>query len=107
MAFLYDIELLNTRPKLFNYRANELLSFVGGFEMGEFYKKKILDHLNNPFTHYSIKSIADEKNLTEIQIKSDSALRLAALEYRTEQIEWLVIELLRYQNWIAKPFQHD
>ncbi len=107
MVFLYDVELLNKRPGLFKYRANELLNFIKEFEMGEFYRKKVLDHLNNPVTHYLIKSIEDGKDLTENQIKSDPALRLAAYEYRIQQIESLIIELLRYQNWIAKPFQHD
>lgn len=108
MAFLYfDEELMSKRPRLFSYRANELLDFVGGFEMGEFYKKKILDHLKNPFTHYAIKYIEGGTDIDENRIKSDPALKQAALAHRVEQIETLIIEALRYQNWVAKPFQNE
>jgi hypothetical protein len=63
--------------------------------------------MNNPIEHYSIKGVEDGIGVTVAQIKGDATLCLAAREYRNEQIESLVVELLRYQGWKAKPFQSD
>jgi hypothetical protein len=41
------------------------------------------------------------------EILNDRTLKDKAHEHCAEQIEELVIELLRYQEWVAKPFKSD
>jgi hypothetical protein len=105
MTFLRDDEI-PSRPGIFTYRANELIDFVEQFEMGDFYRKKILGLLNNPANHYGLKCFYDGKETTDKQIRSDPALFKAAKEYRTEQIEFLLVEMIRYQGWTPKTISH-
>lgn len=94
-------------PALYKYRANELLDFVAQFQMGGFYRGKILDLLNNPEVHFCLKRTLEGNPVTKGQVQGDSILHSAAFEYRTDQIEALVVELIRYQGWVAKSAQPE
>ena len=107
MAVVRDHRMRQTNPNHFKYLVNELLDFIKEFEMGEFYRKKVLDHLNHAATHYAIKMRADGSSITPEQIKADPTSLAAAYDYCAEQVEALLVELLRYQQWSAQPLQPD
>jgi hypothetical protein len=96
IAFLHEKDL---RPNLFKYRANELLSFISELKMGTFYRKKILDYLNNFIELFILKYEEDGKSITKPDVQTDQSLRTLAYEFRKQEIERLVIEQLRYQGW--------
>ena len=105
MTFLRDHRLRQDNPKQFIYLANELLDFFKEFEMGAFYRKKIRDHIQHAKIHYANKLRESGATTTPEQIVIDPNLRQASFDHCSEQIESLLIELLRYQQWTAKPFE--
>ena len=75
--------------------------------MGTFYRKKVLNYLTHAPTHYAIKLRAEGSSMTPAQITADPALLHNAYDYCAEQIEALLVELLRYQQWTAQLLQPD
>ena len=97
--FVRDYEMRRMRPKHFNYLANELLDFVQELEMGPFYRKKILNLMKFPFSHYAVYLTQGGKQTTRDQVSKDALLITAAYQHCAEAIEGLSVELLRYQTW--------
>lgn len=107
MAILRDHEMRKGNPHHFRYLISELLDFVKEFEMGAFYRKKTLDYWNHAATHYAIKLRAEGSSVTLAQVTSDEVMYRAAYEHCATQVEALLIELLRYQQWSPQPFKQD
>lgn len=106
MAFLQD-QIGTPNTALYKYRADELLNFIAQFQMGAFYRGKILDLLNNHVNHFCLGRMVEGNPVSKEQVQSDSMLRSAAFEYRNDQIETLIVELIRYQGWVAKHPQPE
>ena len=101
LVFFQRALLGDLPPNTYDYYASELVEFVGHFEMGPFYKQKIQAHLSNPARFYGhhLWLQGDKRNLTDAQILVDAELTRKALEHCFGEIETLIVELLRYQDW--------
>jgi hypothetical protein len=99
MRCLYDVEMQRTRPKYFNHLVNELIDFIGELEMGSFYRKKVSSALTWVFQNYATKLTLDGAPKAKDEVKRDPALNEQAWEHGLNQAEFLIIEMLRYQNW--------
>ena len=106
MTFLQD-QIGTPNTSIYKYRADELLHFIGQFQMGVFYKGKILDLLNNHHVHFCLKRMIEGNPVEKAKVQSDPILRSEAFEHRNEQIETLIVELIRYQGWVAKSTQPE
>ncbi len=105
MLFLRDDKLAEIAPGAINRLGGDLLEFVAHFKMGGFYRKKLKDVARNHFALYAEKCSLEGRPLTQQHIRNDPALRAESYEYRNAQVESLVVELIRYQEWTAKPTQ--
>jgi len=99
LLLIHDLEMRSQRINLYKYKVDELLHFVAEFQMGDFYRKRMLDLLNNPSIHYRLKLQSDLQNSDSPPIKEDGAFSNAACLYSFQQVEFLVVEMLRYQEW--------
>jgi hypothetical protein len=90
------------------YHAQDLLDFISEFEMGRFYKQKIRTHIGHQARFYNYHLYLQGAPIgSDEEVSNDPTLKHKAQEHCTQQIEELVIELLRYQEWVAKPFKAD
>lgn len=101
--FLYSEEIRENK-RLYSYYANELLEFIEQFEMGSFYRKKILGYLKNVYSRYTKKLKDEGADVDNKDVINSEELKSDAHKYCAESIEELLVEMLRYQGWVAAPF---
>jgi hypothetical protein len=77
--------------------AEELFKFIEVFQMGEFYRRQIAHLFHFPSAYYRRK-LEDAGN-PDFSKTEDAAFTKAAIAHSIEQIEFLIIEMLRYQGW--------
>ena len=88
------------RTQTFKFYNEELVDLVSELKLGGFYRKKIDYHLKYFCTHYAHKLRIDGIEARKNEILHDPTLRIAAHQYSVECVEQLLVELLRYQEWI-------
>ena len=96
MKFLRQISDTDPVDQLSD-RVDELLGFVAHLKMGPFYRRQIDSFVKKPRRHAAVWG----RNSTESEkakVERDHSYR-AKLRRATDQVEALVVELLRYQGW--------
>ena len=102
LVFLREVKRNSPTEGSYLARANELFGFIEYFQMGHFYKMRIAGMFNFPSNYYRTK-LLNEQGVSDSEIKDDEAFNKAAFLYCVEQIEFLIVEMLRYQGWNVKP----
>jgi len=95
MIFLREVEREKPTRESYRIRVNELINFIEQFQMGAFYKEKILSLLNFPSRYYQLNLVQQGSSLSE----SDPGFSEEAYGYALDQVELLIVEILRYQSW--------
>lgn len=73
--------------------------------MGTFYKKKVSNYLANVYSRYAYSLQSDGRVIDKKEVIGSAELKPAAHKYCAESIDELLVEMLRYQGWIAAPFE--
>jgi hypothetical protein len=82
--------------------ANELELFVFQFEKGDFYARRVSDLLG-PIGHFRI--VTDDERAARAEAERDHAEYVAKLETGRDEALRLIVEMLRYQNWLPQSQQ--
>lgn len=80
-------------------RCDDLLAFVHGFEMGDYYAERIRPILERPVHYFGEHLQGQGQDISAQAIYADPNLRKQANEFRTAVIEGMCVEMLRYQGW--------
>ncbi len=81
--------------------AEELFQFVGAFEMGGFYAKRLRELLGEP-SHPRVWSTDTPRERLEQWEREDTTEYRGLLKTNRGSALTLVVEMLRYQNWPVK-----
>mgnify|MGYP000854145153 CR=1 FL=1 len=77
--------------------ANELLDFVSVLKLGRFYRRKIAGFAFGRFQYISLGHPENSRMVTRLREDAAESIRL-----HRQEIEALIVELLRYQNWLTQ-----
>ena len=84
-------------------RVQELVRFVSNLEMGLFYSERLKDILKRPryIEYYSLYGEGPDERQERLASQRDQEYR-EQIKHGWLEVQALVVELLRYQNWPVK-----
>lgn len=97
--FLTEVELNDEPTDSLEQQANELVDFVSFLEMGSFYSKRIKELMAPVNRQYGSHLLDYQDPSYEEFIKSYNQQYREELFKNQEEIQKLIVELLRYQAW--------
>lgn len=99
MNFLYDIE--NGSIEL-SSSVKELIEFVASLKMGDFYSKRIKELIGQSLSGIFTINLHGPDYEFDEQVRKSNMNNIKTLVKNREQVYFLCVELLRYQDWRYK-----
>ena len=96
--FLNEVEINDKSTDSLVQKANELIEFVLSLEMGDFYGEKIKELIGDLNRCYALNLFGDSSEFIR-QSKIYNKKYRQKLNSNKEEVQKLIVELLRYQVW--------